>query len=211
MVKSVAKLLSTCYFVRKNMIYKQKAEKVKKENVIDMAVTFTAMIRVFEKDSKASIVKLLKDSFARLSDVKTQADYDKIHSEFCQNFSKKIRTAEKKLKNGTIKISRPASFGHAAKVIDIAIKVYVHYSNLPNIDTSLSITPFLKGAIDTPILSYLKNKYAREDILATNIELIDRKQYEALQGLIDKDIKEQYCNSILPVEYDDILWTKLNR
>ena len=196
---------------RKIMTYKQKVKKVKEENIIDMAVTFTAMIRVFEKGSKASIIKLLKEAFANLSEIKSQADYDKIHSEFCQNFSAKIKTAEKKLKNGTIIKSTPASFGHAAKVIDIVIKVYVHYSNLPDINTSNLIKPFLKGAIDTPILNYLRKKYDCKDISASNIQSIDQKQYETLQNFVNRDIHELYGNSILSVEYDDILWNELNR
>jgi hypothetical protein len=191
--------------------FKRQAMEVKIDNIIDMAITFTAMIRVFEKNSKPKISKLLKDVFLSLSEIKTKDDYEKMHAKFCNDFSRSIKTAEKNLKNGICKEGKSASFGHAAKVLDIAIKVYVYYGSLPDATTSERITPFLKAAIDNPILKELKKKNPNKKISATNIESIDCSQYEELQKLINQDIQTVFQGSIYPVQYDDIVWNKLNR
>lgn len=196
---------------QKLMKYKIQVENVKKENIIDMAVTFTAMIRIFEKNSKNSIIDLLKEIVSQLDTITSKNEYDQIHSSFCEKFIKQIKTAEKNLKNGNIKDSKLASFGHAAKVLDIVLKVYIHYSSLPNFERANKIKPFLNGAIDTPILKYLVKKYTPKDITANSIEEIDQTQYIKLQELLKKDIKDKYENQIFPVEYDDILWNELNR
>ncbi len=70
-------------------MYPQKdPEKVKSDNVIDMAVTFTAMVRVFESGSKEKIVSMLKKSFTSLDSIKTEKNYRDLHKQFCSNFTK---------------------------------------------------------------------------------------------------------------------------
>jgi hypothetical protein len=103
------------------------AQTIKKRNIIDMALTFTAMVRVFEKKSKERITNKLYELSEKLDDVHTKEQFEEIHSEFCHWFVSEITTAEKNLKNRTRKEACPASYGHAAKVFDIAMKVYVYY------------------------------------------------------------------------------------
>ncbi len=193
-------------------MYPQKdPEKVKSDNVIDMAVTFTAMVRVFESGSKEKIVSMLKKSFTSLDSIKTEKNYRDLHKQFCSNFTKTIKTARKKLKNGNIKKSKPASYGQAAKVLDIAIKVYVYYCGLPRREVSEKVVQLLFGAIDTPILNHLKSKFPEENIEANTIENITKSDYDKLQSLLQRDISDGFSNQIMPVQYDDIMWNYLNR
>lgn len=191
--------------------FKKEAQEAQKENIIDMGLTFSAMVRLFSKGSKEEIVKLLRECFDSLPKIESKEDYAELHSKFCEKFSGKISTASKVLKNKKTKESRAASFGQAAKVLDIVIKVYVHYSNLPNDDITRKIKPFLNGPIDNPIMEYLKGKYKESGISAVTIEAIDEKQYQKLQSLVRKDIQSRFNNEILPVEFDDIVWKEKNR
>lgn len=187
------------------------AQEARKENIIDMGLTFSAMVRLFSAGSKDEIIKLLRECLDKLLKIESQEGYDKIHAEFCDNFSKRIYTASKVLKNKKTKPSRPASFGQAAKVLDIVVKVYVHYSNLPDDSLALKVKPYLNAPIDNPIMDYLKEKNKATKIAAETIEAIDEMQYRELQVLVRKDIQSRFNGEILPVEFDDILWKEKNR
>jgi hypothetical protein len=196
---------------KNRMVALSKAEKIKRSSIIDMAITFTAMTRVFEKNSKPEIAKKLEQVLAKIESVETQEDFETLHSDFCVWFVNTIRTAEKNYENNKVKPSMPASYGHAAKVFDIVSKVYVYYSSLPSCTVASILIPYLHGAIDTQILTSLKSKYPNELISASSIEMIDKVGYEKLQKLIGKHIIDDFDNGINPVQYDDIQWYGLNR
>jgi len=187
------------------------AEQKKMQNIIDMALTFTAMVRLFSKGSKIYISKKFEDFCANLRNIESASSYEKFHESFCDWFCENIQTAQRILKNKKTKLSSSASYGQGAKVLDIAIKVYVHYCKLPDPQTADRILPFLHSAIDTPIMKYLKQRYPRANINACTIGAIDKKTYGTLQELIARDIKEKFQDTIYPVHYDDIMWNRLNR
>ncbi len=190
---------------------KEEADSVKAKNVVDMAVTFTAMIRVFEEASKLKIVDRLEQSFGQLSGISSKDQFEAVHSEFCEWFVGNISTASKTLKNKVEKKSKPASYGHAAKVFDIAVKVYVHYCHLPSCEAAVVLLPFLHGAVDTPIMKNLKSKYPDAGVKSETIESVGKSEYVALQSLVSKHIQEEFKSEIFPAQYDDIMWHRLNR
>jgi hypothetical protein len=110
-----------------------------------------------------------------------------------------------------IKPTQPASFGQAAKVLDIALKVYVFYCAQPLPDVTSRIHTFLHGAVDGPILHYLKSKCPEVPIRATTIEQVDERTYQLLQALAARDIRDCFHNNVSLVQYDDIMWQRLKR
>jgi hypothetical protein len=193
------------------MYHKDEASSIKNKNVIDMAITFSAMNRVFEEGSKQKIARKLECSFGLLAAVDGEDNFEKIHSEFCEWFVKNVFSAKKVLKNKVIKSSRAASYGQAAKIFDVALKVYVYYCNLPDCESAAKLLPMLHGAVDTLMMKNLKKNYPKEDIKAKTIEAVSKSDYVALQKLVTKHINDEFNNLILPVQYDDILWYRLNR
>jgi len=191
---------------------KEKAEKVKIQNIIDMAVSFSAMGRVFEKGSTKEIKAKLENCIGDFLNLSTKEEYPEKHKEFCEWFTENIKTAERKKDGRIIKESQCASWGQATKVIDIVLKVCVYYCNLPSTDVSSKIIPWLNGAIDTPILEDFKKRYNSPIISQTStIEDIDKVKYEELQKMIRTDIEKSFNGEIFPVQYDDIKWRELNR
>ena len=187
------------------------AEDVKKSNILDMALMFSAMIRLFAKGSKIRIARQLWDLTSGLPAITSADDYEKMHREFCNWFCQEIHTAQKTLKNGKTKQSQHASFGQAAKVLDVALKVYVYYCSQPSSEVSARIDPFLHGAMDTAMMKYLTNKFTETLVRSTTVEQVDEHMYGVLKGLVNRDIKERFHGEILPVQWDDILWQELNR
>lgn len=178
-------------------------EETKRKNIIEMALGFTAMIRTFAKGSKDSIAAKLDELFLRLREIRNRDDYELRHRCFCQWFTREIRT------NARVQPSGLASYGQAAKVLDIAIKVYVYYSGQPAPEVAERIIPWLHGAIDTPIMKHLKkSKGAGRTIRATTIKGLDEEAYQALQSLV---LAESLACKLHPVQYDDYWWRELNR
>ena len=194
------------------ILFKSKiADEIKRKNVIDMGLTFTAMIRVFEKGSKSKIAGRLFKEFGELSEVRNKDDFVQFHEKFCKWFTSSIKTAQR-IRNGRIvKHSRYTSYGHASKVLDVSLKVFVYYAGLPDADTSKRLLPFLNSAVDTPILGHLKGSFPNENIIAKTVEKIDASSYKKLQELVSHDISLRFKKSIMPVQYDDIMWNFFNR
>lgn len=183
----------------------------KRESIVEIGVTISAMLRLFEIGSKQKIVSKLFDDLHELEKINTLADFELFHKRFCDWFTSNIKTAQRTRNKKIVSESRFASYGHAAKVLDVALKVMVYYSGLPNKKDAERILPLLNCAIDTQLLNYLKAKFPSENISATTVESIDRNTYVRLQELIRADIGRKFNDSILPPQYDDITWYELNR
>ena len=182
------------------------AKEAKQQNIIDMAIGYTAMIPFFREHSDDSIRKKITDLLGRLDRIWKIEDFIQIHREFCQWFVNTIRLAE----NG-----EPAAYGHAAKFLDCTLKVYVYYCRMPDTEKAAFLMPILNGIIDTPILRYLFKKL--EDIYSKSypphylwtIEIINMEDYDLLQKIIRQDIRDSFGNNILPVQYDEIMGRSL--
>ena len=66
------------------------AAEIKQKSVIDMALTFTAMIRLFEKRSKPKISKKLYDEFQKLYTIKGLDDFYAFHDRFRKWFTSNV-------------------------------------------------------------------------------------------------------------------------
>ena len=184
------------------------AEKAKTQNIIDMAVGFTAMMPLFQERSADLIKEKLADLFEGLERISSDQEFSKMHTDFCQWFVKTIRLT---------KTEEHPSYGHAAKVLDLALKVYVYYCKMPSPAKAESLMPRLNGVIDTPILRHLFKKL--EDIYRKSypphylwtIEILDEENYDLLQKVIRQDIKDSFDDNILPVQYDEIMGRRLDR
>jgi hypothetical protein len=184
------------------------AKEAKQQSIIDMAIGYTAMMPFFQERSTDLIRKKLAVLFEGLKNVRSDQDFGKIHSDFCQWFVKTVRLA---------KSMEPSVYGHAAKVLDLSLKVYVYYCRMPGPAKAESLMPRLNGAIDTPILRHLFKKL--DDIYRESypphylwtINMIAKKDYDLLQRIIRQDIKDSFDDNIVPVQYDDIMGLQLDR
>jgi hypothetical protein len=183
------------------------AEQSKKRNIIDMAVGFAGMMPLFQERSADLIREKLREIFEGLERIGSDEEFNKMHRAFCQWFVKTIRLA---------KTEEPSSYGHAAKLLDLALKIYVYYCKMPSPAKAELLTPRLNGTIDTPILRHLFKRL--EDIkgkpypphYSWTIKVINKEDYDLLQKVIRQDIIDSFDARILPVQYDDIMAQRLN-
>ncbi len=189
------------------------AKEVKTKNIVDMAIGFTAMTRVFEKHSSSKLRDELKSVLPKICCVTSEDDFRSHHHNFCRWFAQNIKTAERKKNGFIIKSSNPASYGQGAKVLNVVLKVFVHYCNLPSPEAAEKIKKWLNAAVDTKMMKHLKDMPNTEasSIAATSIEQVSENTYTILQKLVWSDINKTFAGLILPVEWDDIMWRRLNR
>jgi hypothetical protein len=189
---------------------KTEVEKAKQRNIIGMAISFSAAERIFDKGSTEKMRKKLYEYIDEFFNASSEEQYRKKHREFCKWMTENIMTSKRKGK--AIKASKKASWGQAAKVIDIALKVCIYYCKLPSPSASSKIMAWLNRGIDTAILKDLKRKYHRP-LLGGIFTLADitEEVYDELQNIIRSDIEKSFNGEIAPVQYDDMMWRELNQ
>jgi hypothetical protein len=183
------------------------AEQAKKRNIIDMAVGFAGMMPLFQEGSADLIKEKLTEILEGLVKIDLDGEFSKMHRAFCRWFVKAIKLA---------KTEEPSSYGHAAKVIDLALKVYVYYCKMPSPAKAELLTPMLNGVIDTPILRHLftrlQDMYGKPSPphYLWTIKMINEADYELLQKALRQEIRDSFEDRISPVQYDDIMGLRLN-
>ena len=66
------------------------AQEAKQQNIIDMAIVFTAMIPFFQEHSADLIKEKLTVLFGVIDRIRTEEDFSKIHRDFCRWFVRTI-------------------------------------------------------------------------------------------------------------------------
>ncbi len=162
---------------------------------------YTSMVRVFQKGSKKLISKKLYHHLIVLDTWVSELVYKKDHQKFCEWFTSSIRLAKKG--------NRP-SWGHAAKVFDISMKVFIYFCGLPSRTQTANILPWLNGAIDSPILKRLRKDFTGEysTLKSVTLKTMDKNQYDLVQHLMRNKAKKK---RLLLVEWEEMMWRSLNR
>lgn len=171
-------------------------EEVKFRNIIDMAFWYSVMGRLFEEGQATVIKQKLLTTARALIEAESKEEFDRQHKSFCRWMKQNIRLRP------TMKQPHP-SFGHCAKILDITMKVVSHYCHYGN-------PALVNSAIDNQFIRHLQRKYGVCPHVK-NLGHIDEPAYREFQQAIEREIEEEFNNQILPVEYDDYMWEKLNR
>lgn len=178
------------------------AEEARYKCILDAGIIFSAMLRNYHPGSKETLLEKLYGTAEAIFSVKSQDDFDTIHSAFCSWGARTIRNT-----NGNM-----ASYGQMAKTLNVVLKVAVYYSHLPNCEASEKLLKFLHAAVDTKMMRMLKKEYPHAfEKWPISIAQVNKKEYNQIRCLVDKFIKEKHGGKITPVQFDDIYWLELNR
>lgn len=103
--------------------------------------------RVMRKDSVKIFQKMAVEKLKELQKIKSAEDFDVFHNKWVKNFKDKIRTNN----------NRRCSHGQAQKAINVFLKVFVDWANLPDKETVKIILPFLHVPLDKTLMQNIKN------------------------------------------------------
>lgn len=188
-------------------------DEIRFRNIIGMGLDFSSMIRLFERGSEDKLWKKLVFEVApKIFEALSKEEFDQIHQEFCDWGARNIVLAEKKRRNGRIiKKKGPASYGQIAKTLDVTLKVAIYYSHLPDFQKHERILSWLNAGVDTRMMAMLKKKYPNAiQEWPTTVEAVDKAKYSAIQETVRTFIREEHNGRLLPVQFDDVYWYKLN-
>jgi hypothetical protein len=198
-----------------------KVEKLRLENIVDMGLTFSAMMRVFEKGAKESLYKRILEISEKIFNAGSREEFIRIHREFCEWGRRNIHQAERKRKGKVItRKGSPASYGQIAKTLDVTLKVVVYYCHLPDCRKYKSICQWLNAAVDTAMMRNLKRDFPDKTKRWPNsLKDVDKHTYYRIQQLVRESIKRDYnkitskitSDLITCSEWEDIYWEKANQ
>lgn len=176
--------IGTCAEPCKDLIKREESKMTaaKTRNIIEMAFMFSTMGRVFEKGSQSKIFH----KFEALIEEVNADNVLSLREELINWFQDTIKTVH----------GKQSSYGQAAKVTDIMLKVCVSYCHLPSPEEAERIIPKLPGAIDNLVLEHFGHRPGLGDLT--------RELYLKVQD----SLKEEAAGMSL-CEYDDILWSRL--
>jgi hypothetical protein len=181
-------------------------------NIIGMGLDFSSMIRVFEKGSEDRLWnKLVHGTAQKIFNTQSKDEFNLAHREFCDWGTKNIYLAERKKNGRIIKQRKLASYGQIAKTLDVTLKVAVYYSHLPDLQKYKRIMAWLNAGVDTRMMEMLSKQYP--DLIRpwpSTVGEVDRASYLTIQEGVLKFINQEHGGKLLPVEFDDIYWYKLN-
>lgn len=176
---------------------------IRLRNVIDMGLSFSAMLRLYKADSKKEMRERIYGARKQLWEAESQEAFTSWHSSICGWGIKSIRLRKR---------DAFASYGQIAKTLDVVLKVAIYYCHLPDCEGSAKLSRWLNAAVDTKMMGMLRHCYpvAFNPWPVAVREVDSRESYEAIQGLVRRYISEKHP-SITPVQFDDIYWWKLNK
>ena len=185
---------------------------VKQRNMVDMALGFSAMMRLFEEGSKETIQIEILERLPRFFKAGSEEVFKAAHNDFCIWGIGKILTAEKKKRGKVIKETEPASYGHMAKILDVVLHVVIHYAHRPDCQTAERLSEWLNPAMDTQMMAFLAGCYPDAfKRWPKKIEQVKGDDYKTIQQTVRQFVKDEYQGNILPVDFDDIYWEVLTR
>lgn len=187
-------------------------EDSKLNNIVEMALGFSAMMRLFQEGSKQKLKLKIMNTLTDIYEAKTKEQFDDAHESFCNWGVENIRLTERREKGIIVKESGPASYGQIGKTFSVVLSVIIYYCHLPTRDEAMEISKWLHAAVDTKMMKHLKKLYPDHiKPWPSTIKEVKCEQYFAIQEAVNKLIQERHCGDVMPVQYEDIYWEALNK
>ena len=178
-------------------------KRIRFENIVDVGLTASAMIRLFAKGTKEGKLRpRTVEALEQIFKAESEQEFRIVHSRFCQWGASEVALARK---------NKLASYGQIAKTFNVVLKVAVYYCHLPECEKSKELSKWLHAAVDNRMMAKLLRKQYPLGMKRwpRTIEGVDRPKYEEIQEIVKKFIREVNEDSIIPVQFDDYYWREL--
>jgi len=159
--------------------------------------------RIFSKDANKKIKNKIFEIVGLLPNIKTQDEFNKVHKDILDNIVNNIRNFRKNNPTGKI------SYGQAQKGLNVFLKVYVDWANIPTPEIAQVIRQFLHCPLDSVVMTILKEKeekkYEKYGNLPCDLKhIVTFEQYFKWQKLITEIVTRENRHEKRTII--DVLW-----
>lgn len=140
--------------------------------------------RVLRKGGRDRFVEIAWEAIHEMEEVLTQAEFDNWHDRFVESAKHKI---------GTTSHGKPISYGQAQKPVNVFLKCYVDWGNLPNPNIAKRLRPFLHVPLDKVVMERVKALFRNncERLRLDPLSRIDKSKYYSWQNCFRKICPEK--------------------
>lgn len=127
-------------------------KKREKQSIIEVMAFMSynpSIGRVLEEGGVKAFQQMAKQKVSLLENINTRIDFDAFHKSWVLEFIDEIKTNS----------SEKCSYGQAQKAINVFLKLYVDWANLPNENIAKRILPFLHVPLDSILMKTVSKNY----------------------------------------------------
>lgn len=131
----------------------EKLKKREKQSIIEVMAFMSynpSIGRVLKKGGVKVFQKMAIQKVSKLKEINTKEGFDTFHKKWMSEFIKKIKTNK----------NDECSYGQAQKAINVFLKLFVDWANLPDENTAKKILPFLHVPLDRILMKKVSENYA---------------------------------------------------
>lgn len=177
-----------CSAEKINFEYLRNNEREAIDKTILMMTYNPSCARIFSNEANVKIKKRIFSIIESLPDIETQKSFDRIHKDILDGIVTNIKNFRRINPSGII------TYGQAQKGLNVFLKVYVDWANLPSSEIADNVRAFLHCPLDSIVMKMLKRNeaelYWKHGRLPCDLKNITTyEQYFSWQKLIDKIIQ----------------------
>lgn len=117
-----------------------------------------------------------------LKEIETMMDFDKFHKIWMSEFINKIKT------HNNIK----CTYGQAQKAINVFLKLFIDWANLPDENTAKKVLPFIHVPLDSILMKTVSKNYS--NFYKSEIEPLQTNSQKFSLSKVNEDIYTKWQN-----------------
>lgn len=146
--------------------------------------------RVLEKGGVDKFIKIMTESISRLENISNQTDFDAFHDSVVEIIKDTLKTNR----------NAPISYGQAQKPLNVFLKVFIDWANLPSRESALKLKSLLHVPLDSILMTSIKENFPNEytNHVVTSYDLIRNKLKASFREegeIVEDSILKKMVNS----------------
>ena len=154
----------------------EELRKREKQSIIEVMAFMSynpSIGRVLEKGGVKVFQEMAVQKVNKLKEINTKRDFDAFHRKWMSEFMNNIKTNK----------NLECSYGQAQKAINVFLKLFVDWANLPDENTAKKILPFLHVPLDKILMKNIKIEYP--DFYQREIKPLQKYNYSFSLSKVD--------------------------
>ena len=161
----------------------EKLKKREKQSIIEVMAFMSynpSIGRVLKKGGVKVFQEMAIQEVSKLEEINTMEDFDTFHKKWMSKFIDKIKTNK----------GLECSYGQAQKAINVFLKLFVDWANLPDENTAKKMLPFLHVPLDKILMKNVRIEYP--EFYKREIKPLQGYNYSFSLSKVDEEIYNKW-------------------